>query len=429
MVISPAIAPHLAPSATLFINEQVRAKWAAGETVYHFGFGESRFSVHPKLMQALADNAHHKSYPPLQGVPELREAIAAYDRRTIGVDCTADQIFIGPGSKALIFALQMALAGDLLIPTPSWVTYEPQAKFLGKQTHFIDASVEDGYQLHLENIDAAVQKANPGQKILILCTPHNPTGLMLGDQFLRELADYCRQNQIIVLSDEIYSAINHGIVPHISLAKYYPEGTIVLGGISKHMSLGGWRLGRAVFPKELKESLLPAVMSIGSEIWSGVNGPTQYAAVHAFANDPEMDDYIETCSAIHATRTQHMWSWFNELGIQVAQPQGAFYMMPNFDRWREPLAAKGVHTAKELAQYLLDHHQCAFLPGTPFGTPAEDLSLRMACGFVDMETDEAADAVLTAWHVNPDPAVFMDGPHPMTAGAMAQMQAFVESLG
>ena len=428
MIISPSIAPHLAPSATLFINEQVRTRWAAGETVYHFGFGESRFSVHPKIQAALAANTHHKSYPPVQGLLELREAIAQHDRKWLGIDCTAEQILVGPGSKALIYALQMALDGDLIIPTPSWVTYAPQAKFLGKKVHYISASADDGYALSLENIDQAVQQATPGQKILILTTPNNPTGLMFTADFLEKLADYCRANQIIVLSDEIYGELVHGLLPHLSPASYYPEGTIVLGGISKHLSLGGWRLGRAIIPQALQETLLPALMSIGSEIWSGVNIPTQYAAIAAYEDDPEMDAYVKTCAAIHATRTQHMWSWLNEIGIKVAQPQGAFYMMPNFDRWREPLAAKGVHTSIDLAQYLLDHHQCAFLPGSPFGTPPEELSLRMATSFVDMETDADADAVLAAWHQNPDPAVFMGDPHPKTAGAMAQLQAFVESL-
>ncbi|MDJ0752924.1 MAG: aminotransferase class I/II-fold pyridoxal phosphate-dependent enzyme [Ardenticatenaceae bacterium] len=428
MNLNPSIAHHLTPSPTLHINEQVRARWAAGETVYHFGFGESRFSVHPRLQAALAANAHRKAYPPVQGVPELREAIAAHDSRWLGISCAAEQIIVGPGSKSLIYILQMALAGDLILPIPSWVSYAPQANLLGKPVHFVSAAAEDGYQMTIENLDAVVQGISTGQKLLILNTPSNPTGQMLTAELLIELADYCRAHQVFIISDEIYGEVPHGLQPHLSPSRFYPEGTIVVGGMSKHLSLGGWRLGRAIIPEALSEKLMPALLSIASEIWSSPSAPIQYAALTAYVGDSEVQAYVEKCTAIHAARTQHIWSWLDEIGIQVAQPQGGFYMMPNFNRWREPLAEIGVHTSEDLAGHLLDKYQLAFLPGTAFGTDPADLSLRLATSFIDMETTEAADRILDAWHGSKNPEAFMEDHHPQTAAALRQLQRFISSV-
>lgn len=269
---TPHLQQHLVPSPTLFINERVQQLWAAGQTVYHFGFGESRFPVHPKLQAALRENAHQKGYLPVQGLAALREAIAAYDSRHLNLDFSAEQVIIAPGSKALLFGLLMVLDGDLLLPTPSWVTYAPQAHMLNKPVHFIPASVESGYELTIESLDKTVQQASSKQKILIINSPNNPTGRMFSAGFLQELADYCRQNQVLVLSDEIYGRVAHGHRIHTSLAKFYPEGTVVLGGLSKHLSLGGWRLGKAILPQALPE-LMAGLRSVASGIWSSASAP------------------------------------------------------------------------------------------------------------------------------------------------------------
>jgi aspartate/methionine/tyrosine aminotransferase len=117
-----------------------------------------------------------------------------------------------------------------------------------------------------------------------------------------------------------------------------------------------------------------------------------------------------------------------ELGIQCAQPQGGFYMMPNFDRWREPLAQNGITTSAELAHFLLDKYQLALLPGSAFGVPTTELSLRLATSFVDMETDEKAEALLAAWQSQPDESI-MTTHHPVTAQAIVQFQKLIDDLG
>ena len=148
--LSSAVSRELIPSPTLYINERVNAMWAAGQTIYHLGFGESRFPVHPKIQEALRANVHQKSYLAGQGLAELRSAAAAAYRRAMDREIDPSQVIIGPGSKSIIYALQLALDADLILPLPSWVSYAPQANLLGKPIHLIPASADDFYDLSIE---------------------------------------------------------------------------------------------------------------------------------------------------------------------------------------------------------------------------------------------------------------------------------------
>ena len=227
-----------APSSTLFINESVAALWARGERVLHMGIGESRFGVHPKLQAALSSSVEQKSYSPARGLRDLCEIIADYYTEKLALPIAPHQVIVGPGSKALIYALQMALDADLYLPTPSWVSYAPQAQLLNKSVFHIPSRVAEGYRFDLNEFDSLILAAGKTQKLLVINSPNNPTGQMLDEQFLKELAEYCRKENVLVLSDEIYFLIRHGDVQHCSIAKYYPEGTFVLGGLSKHLSIG-----------------------------------------------------------------------------------------------------------------------------------------------------------------------------------------------
>ena len=368
--LSAAVTRQATLSPTLALNERVAQLWAAGQTVYHLGFGESRFPVHPKLAAALAANYHRTSYPPAQGIPELRAAVAGFYRRHFGLDAAPEQVIVGPGSKALLFAALMALDADVLLPTPAWVSYGPQAQLLGRTVLRIPATAADGYALTLDALDRTVAQSQHPQKVLVLNSPSNPTGQMLAPAQIAELVDYCRARHIVILSDEIYALTAHGHRPHVSLGTAYPEGAVVFGGLSKHLSLGGWRLGVAVVPPgEAGAALMQAMRVVAGEIWSSPTAPVQHAAALAYSGDPEIEAYIAECARLHALRTQHVWSWLVEFGIPCAQPDGAFYLFPNFDRWRKPLASRGVRTADELAAYLLEHHRIAALPGTAFGVP------------------------------------------------------------
>lgn len=428
--LSASLVRELKPSPTLYINERVTEMWAEGKTVYHLGFGESRFPVHPKIQEALRANVHQKSYLAGQGLPGLRTAAAGFYSRHMDMAIAPQQIIAGPGSKSLIYALQMALDAELILPTPSWVSYAPQAHLLNKPVHMVPASPEDNYRLHLDALDDVLRHVESANKMLLITSPNNPTGQMYRPDELQALAAYCRENDVIVISDEIYGLVPHEHTEHVSIARYYPEGTVVLSGLSKHLSLGGWRLGIAILPDhEAGRRLMMAMRVVAGEIWSTPTGPVQYAGITAFGEDPELEAYIQECTRIHDIRTQYIWRHLAALGVAGARPDGAFYMFPNFDRWREALAARGVHTSTELAEHLLDEYQLAALPGTAFNTPAQDLSLRLASSYLDMETDDAAQAVLDAYRADPDPERFMRDHHPATNEAVRRLEAFVGSLG
>jgi aspartate aminotransferase len=427
--LAPAFRQQTTLSPTLQINERVQALWAAGQPVYHLGFGESRFPVHAKILTALQANAQQQSYLAGQGLPALRNAVAAFYSCQWQSTISPSQIIVGPGSKSLIFAAQMALDAELLLPTPSWVSYGPQAKLLGRAVRMIPASAADEYALTVDALDQTVQQSTAPTKLLILNSPCNPTGQMLAPELVKALADYCRQQGIVVLSDEIYALTAHGHRPHVSIAQHYPEGTITLGGLSKHLSLGGWRLGVAVLPETpAGKALMQAMRIAAGEIWSTPSAPVQYAAVTAYSDDPEISAYIQECTQLHAIRTQYIWSWLVELGIPCAQPDGAFYLFPNFETWRSQLAARGVHTSPDLATYLLEQHQIATLPGTAFGLPPEALSLRLASSYLDMETAEKAETLLAVYRTTPNPETLMEAHHPQTNQALQHLRQFITSL-
>lgn len=418
---------QLAPSATLQINERIRTLWAEGRTVYHFAFGESRFPVHPLLKAALAAHAGANAYLPVQGLPALRQAIARYYSAKLGTTYTPAQVLVTPGSKAALFAVQMALDADLLLPTPSWVSYGPQARLLGRRVHSIAGSAADDYALTLAAIDAAAQQAAGRPRLLVLNGYNNPTGRDVDPALLAALADYCRANNILILSDEIYALVPHPGETHRSPAQYYPEGTVVVGGLSKHLSLGGWRLGHALLPAG-SEALMRALTVIAGEIWSTASAPIQHAAVVAYSGEPAIETYVAECAAVQAVRTRYIYEMLSELGIRCAPPQGAFYLFPNFDRFRAPLARHGVTTSPELAEFLLERYGLALLPGSAFNVPAHELSLRLASSFVDMEDDARAEALLAAWRAERNPERLIADHHPTLHVALEQFRRFVDDM-
>lgn len=425
--LSPALEGQLGQSPTLLINERVRQMWDAGETVYHLGFGESRFPTHPKILRALAENADRRSYLPAVGIPELRRAVAEFHSRQLGQAIGPEQVIVGPGSKALIFAFQMAAAGATVLPTPSWVSYAPQARLIGRPILRIPSSPQDGHRLHLVQLQELLRRSPHDHHLLILNSPNNPTGGMLEPALLAEVAAICRRENVLVLSDEIYALTAYGR-DHVSISSYYPEGTVVLGGISKHLSLGGWRLGAAIVPPgQTGRQLLQAVAKVGSELWSTPSAPIQVAAVTAFAGDPELNAYIDRCTRLHAARTRFLWRGLSELDVHCSEPMGGFYLFPNFDHWRGPLARIGVHTSNELAAYLLDTCQIATLPGTDFGAPEQELSLRLSTSYVDLETDQKAANMMALADGPVDEEALMRHHHPGMNELLDRFRRFLAS--
>ena len=420
----------LKPSSTLYINETVNKLWQQGEQVFHMGFGESRFEVSPELQTVLQNNAHQKSYLPARGLPELTEAVANYYSNKLDTNFSSDQIIIGPGSKSLIYGLQMVLGADVFLPTPSWVSYGPQATLLGNKYFYIPSKAETNYQLEISEFDKLVKLSNNKNKMLVLNSPNNPTGQMVSAEFLSELADYCRANNILVLSDEIYFQVFNGEVEHVSISRFYPEGTFILGGLSKHFSIGGWRLGIAILPDtEFGRELMHKMVVFSSETWSGVSSAIQYAAIKAYSLEDEVEQYVADCRDIHGIRTKFFREKLVEIDVRCTRAEGAFYITANFDLYSEKLKTIGINDSSELANHLLDKYRIASLPGIDFGIPETTLSLRLSTSYLDMETAEDSRRVFDLYKSNIDAQQFMSQKnHPVISSAIATFKQFIDTL-
>ncbi|MGO8947773.1 MAG: pyridoxal phosphate-dependent aminotransferase [Ktedonobacterales bacterium] len=372
----------LVPSPTLEINEAIAARRAAGRDVLHLGFGEASFPLPPKVRTALADSATRTSYEPVVGIPALRATIAEYLGRTRGLEISAEQVIVAPGSKPLLFALMQVLAGDVMAPAPAWVSYAPQVRLAGRRVLIVETDLEDAHRLTPRALDGALAQgrhdgADP--RILIVNSPSNPTGGMFAREDVEAVADWARRNGVTILSDEIYAELAHGWRPHISPFLFYPEGTVVTGGLSKTYSVGGWRLGYAVVPDgDAGRMLLSALRALASEIWSSTSGPIQAAAVVALSPDAELATYVRRSARLHGYTTGRLRQSLMEIGITCPRPAGAFYLYPDFAPFREALGARGIATSETLARYLLDEFDIATLPGTAFGDRPEALRLRLA---------------------------------------------------
>jgi aspartate/methionine/tyrosine aminotransferase len=414
------------------MNERVREMRDAGQDVYQLGFGESRFPLHPKLAEALRDNVHQCSYLPAMGTRELREVVARFYQRKFDLPVSPAQVVIGPGSKSLLYALVMALGEELVLLQPSWVSYAPQAQILGKPVLSVPMRAECDYCLEVDTLRQRMEEAkeewgNP--ELLIVNSPHNPTGTMLSPDAVQTLADFAREEQLMVLSDEIYALVAHGRVPHVSIAQHYPEGTVVLGGLSKHMSLGGWRFGVAILPAgRTGEALRRALQNIAGSIWSCVTAPVQYAALVAYSDDSDIDEYVDQCTAMHAIRTRYLYDRLAEAGIRCVKPSGAFYLYPDFKRWRRPLASLGVKDSDDLAMHLLEKYGLATLSGSAFGSPPGDLCLRLSSSYLDAGTDEQAANLVEVFRADPDPERFIENHHPRLRKAASRIAEFAASL-
>lgn len=383
----------LSQSATLSINEKSAELQRKGREVFRLGLGQSPFPVPQPVVDELKVNAHQKDYLPVMGLRELRGAVAEYHRRTDGIDYTGEDILIGPGSKELMFILQLVYYGDLVIPTPSWVSYAPQAQIIGRHIRWLQTSPANGLRLTPGEIEKLCEKDPDRPRLVILNYPNNPTGCTYKIDELKAIAQVARKYRLIVLSDEIYGELHH-LGQHVSIARYYPEGTIISGGLSKWCGAGGWRLGTFVFPKSLYW-LRDAMGVVASETYTATSAPIQYAAVRAFRRGAEIEQYLFQARRILRTLGRYFARRLQKSGVSVPEPDGAFYLFANFDPFKEALLRKGIDTSEKLCEHLLEETGVAILPGSVFGRQPEELSARLA--YVDFD---GARALVAAGQVS-----------------------------
>jgi aspartate aminotransferase len=395
-------APHLNPtvrdltaSATLAINERCDALIAEGRRVWKLGLGQSPFPVPAEVVEALRKAAPEKDYLPVRGLRPLRETVTEFLYRRHGVERARRQVLVGPGSKELIFLTQLAYAGELLVPSPSWVSYAPQARIIGHRVSWLPTSLERDWKLMPDALDSYCRSQPLEPRLLILNYPNNPTGVSCTEEELSALAEVARRHELLVISDEIYSDLDHE-GRTASIAHHYPEGTIVSTGLSKWCGAGGWRLGVFSFPAEL-EWLCSAMAAVASETYTSVSAPIQHAATRAFQGGPEIEAYLEHCRSILRMLGRRCWTTLVEAGCRLPQLGGAFYLFPDLGAHAERLAARGVRDSVALCERLLEETGVATLPGSVFGRPSAELTLRLSYvnfdGAAALAAAEAGQAV------------------------------------
>jgi len=402
----PATPPvPIALSPTLAANELMAARKQRGEPVLPMAFGEAGLPAHPALRLALAEATGRTGYGPVAGEATLREAAAGYWQRR-GLDTDPAAIVCGPGSKALLFALMLAIGGDVAVPRPSWVSYAAQASLIGARPHFVDIRAGEGGVPDPAGLAAAVQTARAAGRPLrsvILTLPDNPTGTLARPATIRELCQVATEHDLIIIADEIYRDLIHAEdEPFTSPAAIAPGRTIVTTALSKGLALGGWRIGVARLPggelaQPLRQGLRDRLLGIGSEIWSAPAAPIQQAAAYAFSDPPELTERIALSRRLHGAVARAVAQRFAAAGAEVPSPQGAFYLYPDFGLVRDRLQAKhGVRTSEELAGLLLQRYGMGVLPGSAFGDDPAALRLRVATGLLYGETDRQRETALAA---------------------------------
>tara|TARA_Y100001970_G_C14146405_1_gene810083 strand:- start:263 stop:1498 length:1236 start_codon:yes stop_codon:yes gene_type:complete len=363
----------LKPAATLAINEKCKKLREEGKKVFNFGFGGSPFSIPDKIVSALKNNAHKKEYLPSVGLKNLREAIAKYINQYSNNDFGQEDIIIGPGTKQLMFLLQLGFEGEFIFPTGSWVSYEPQAVIAQNKVHWIKTSRENNWFPKPEDIEKKIKSIKSKNIILFLNSPNNPSGAVCKN--LKEIAEVAKKHEIIVLSDEIYTQLQFD-GKYSSISEHYPEGTIISSGLSKWLGAGGWRLGFFAVPNKLK-NILEVIKVLSSESLSAVSAPIQYAAVEAFSNDHSI--YINETRKILFAVGNYVYNNLKSNKVLINPPQGGFYIMPEF------LNSK-FKTSGKMCDDILKKTGVALLPGSDFGFKPNKMLTRLSYTDFDGET-------------------------------------------
>jgi len=355
----------LKPSATLAINEESDKLIKTGKKVYKFGFGQSPFPVPNSVVEALKKNASKNSYLSMQGLKELRSVIAKYLNKNNNNDFKSEDIIIGPGTKELMFLTQIIFNGEIILPAPSWVSYQPQAFIAKNKVHWIQTSSSSNWFPTAEQIENRIKSIKGKNSILFLNSPNNPSGTVCKN--LKEIAEVAKKHKIVILADEIYSQLTFE-GHYKSISNYYPEGTIVSSGLSKWCGAGGWRLGFFAIPNQLQD-LKNSLKILCSESFSSVSAPIQYAAIEAYTSDQSI--YLKDVKKILSFVGNYVYENLNSNVINIAKPEGGFYLFPEFTNTK-------FSSSSEMCRDILSKTGVALLPGSDFGIEQNKMLARLS---------------------------------------------------
>jgi aspartate aminotransferase len=363
----------LKPSSTLLINETSRKLEEQGKKIYKFGFGQSPFKVPEDVVIELKDNAHQNKYLPMQGLSELRNAVAKYTSKKKNYDYKSENVIIGPGSKELMFLLHVIFDGEIILPAPSWVSYAPQAILGRNKVQILQTKRENNWFPTASEIEEIVLKDKNKNYLLFLNSPNNPSGQICEN--LEEIAGIAKKYNLIILSDEIYSELSF-MDNYQSISNFCPEKTIISTGLSKWCGAGGWRLGYFLVPDSLNE-IKNMINVLASETFSAVSAPIQYAAIKAYEHDHS--NYINKSKNILSAIGNYVYENLRSNKVLINKPQGGFYLMPEF-------LNKKFNSSSEMCDSILNDTGVALLPGSDFGFEQTKMLARLS--FTDFDGQE-----------------------------------------
>ncbi|RLA88149.1 MAG: aspartate aminotransferase [Deltaproteobacteria bacterium] len=360
-------AMSIKPSATLAITAKANQMRAEGIDVISFGAGEPDFDTpeHIKKAAISAIEAGFTKYTPVGGIEELKEAIVAKLKRENKVEYDISEVLVSSGGKHSYYNVAQAMfdpGDEVIIPTPYWVSYPPIIKLAGATPVIIETSEEDGFKLSPDELKKVITKST---RALILNSPSNPSGTAYTKEELEEIANIALENNIYILSDEIYEKIIYDGFQQVSIAslsKEIKDKTIILNGVSKTYAMTGWRIGYTAGPKEL----ISAMNRIQSQSTSNPSSISQKAALAAL-NSPQ-DDVYKMVEAFKERRDYIVKKLNSIPGIKCFNPIGAFYVFPNISNYfSKKFNGKTIKNSYDFTNYLLEKAKVAVVPGIEFG--------------------------------------------------------------
>ena len=359
---------RLAPSATLAMSQKSSEMKAKGVDVINMSVGEPDFMTPEPIKEAgkKAIDDNFSKYSPVSGYPALRNAISKKLKAENGLDYAASEIIVGTGGKQGVCNAIMALVNpgdEVIIPAPYWVSYPQMVKLAGGNPVIISAGIEQDFKITADQLEASI---TPKTKMIILCSPSNPTGSVYTKAELDELAKVVISHEdVFVLSDEIYEHINY-IGKHASIAACpnMKERTIICNGVSKAYAMTGWRLGWVAAP----EWIVKGLNKLQGQYTSGTSSVSQMAALSAYEGDQQcVEDFRKTFQR----RRDLIVNLAKGIpGLEVNIPQGAFYLFPKCSSFFGKSNGKyTINNSTDLAMYLLEEGHVATVGGDDFGSP------------------------------------------------------------
>jgi aspartate aminotransferase len=374
----------IAESATLAVDSKAKALKAAGKPVIGFGAGEPDFPTPEYIVNAAieaAKNPANHRYTPTPGLPDLREAIVNKTKRDSNYEITVDQVLVTNGGKQSVyqsFASILDPGDEVILPSPFWTTYPECIKLAGGVSVEVFADESQNYLVSVAQLEKAL---TPKTKVLLFCSPSNPTGSVYSPEQVKEIGQWALKNNLWVVTDEIYEHLLYDGATAPSICVAVPEladRTIIINGVAKTYAMTGWRVGWMIGPKDV----IKAATNLQSHLSSNVSNVSQRAAIAALNGD---------LSAVHKMgeafdrRRKLIVKLLNEIpGVTCPTPTGAFYVYPSVKAvLGKEIRGKRPKTSAELATLILEEAEVAAVPGEAFG-PSGYLRFSYALGDEDI---------------------------------------------